>query len=106
MRNAIHHWAIETDFTEGSCARSLLPPSLSLDGVMQAQGGPKENPTGGFTLGGWTAPHFDASLGASMGELFARPFDLLLGRKTYDILAARWPYVTDSNDPIAACSTA
>lgn len=73
----------------------------SLDGVMQAPGGPSEDPTGGFTLGGWTAPHFDAALGASMGEILGRPFELLLGRKTYDIFAAHWPYVTDPNDPIA-----
>ena len=74
---------------------------ISLDGVMQAPGGPQEDPTGGFALGGWTAPHFDAALGASMGEVFSRPFDLLLGRKTYDIFAAHWPYVRDPNDPIA-----
>ena len=73
----------------------------SLDGVMQAPGGPQEDRTGGFTLGGWTAPHFDAALGASMGEIFSRPFDLLLGRKTYDIFAAHWPFVSDPNDPIA-----
>jgi dihydrofolate reductase len=74
----------------------------SLDGVMQAPGGPQEDPTGGFTLGGWTAPHFDEALGASLGEIFGRPFDLLLGRKTYDIFAAHWPYVTDPGDPIAS----
>lgn len=74
---------------------------VSLDGVMQAPGGPAEDPTGGFSLGGWTAPHFDPALGAAMGDLFSRPFDLLLGRKTYDIFAAHWPYVTDPNDPIA-----
>ena len=73
----------------------------SLDGVMQAPGGPQEDPTGGFTLGGWTAPYFDAALGGTMGEIFSRPFDLLLGRKTYDIFAAHWPYVTDPSDPIA-----
>src|SRR6185437_15175933 len=55
----------------------------------------------GFTLGGWTAPYFDEALGASMGAIFGRPFDLLLGRKTYDIFAAHWPYVADPNDPIA-----
>lgn len=65
-------------------------------------GGPQEDPTRGFTLGGWTAPHFDATLGASMGEIFGRPFDLLLGRKTYDIFAAHWPYVADPNSAIAA----
>ena len=79
----------------------IVTAFMSLDGVMQAPGGPPEDPTGGFTFGGWTAPHFDAALGASMGEIFGRPFDLLLGRKTYDIFAAHWPYVTDPNDPIA-----
>jgi len=67
----------------------------SLDGVMQAPGGPAEDPTGGFTLGGWVFPHFDPALGSRMGEMFARPFDLLLGRKTYAIIAAHWPYVED-----------
>jgi len=74
---------------------------VSLDGVMQAPGGPQEDPTGGFTFGGWTFPHFDPALGGAMGEIFGRPFDLLLGRKTYEIFAAHWPYVTDPNNPIA-----
>jgi dihydrofolate reductase len=74
---------------------------VSLDGVMQAPGGPEEDPTGGFALGGWTFPYFDQALGAAMGEIFGRPFDLLLGRKTYDIFAAHWPHVSDPNDPIA-----
>jgi dihydrofolate reductase len=74
---------------------------VSLDGVMQAPGGPEEDPTGGFAFGGWTFPHFDEASGSAMGEIFGRPFDLLLGRKTYDIFAAYWPYVTDPNHPIA-----
>jgi dihydrofolate reductase len=81
--------------------RIVVATFTSLDGVMQAPGGPQEDPTGGFTLGGWVAPYFDEALGASMGEILGRPFDLLLGRKTYDIFAAHWPYVTDPNDPIA-----
>jgi dihydrofolate reductase len=81
--------------------RIVVASFISLDGVMQAPGGPREDPTGGFTLGGWTAPHFDEALGASLGEIFGRPFDLLLGRKTYDIFAAHWPHVGDPNDPIA-----
>jgi dihydrofolate reductase len=81
--------------------RIVVATFISLDGVMQAPGGPQEDPVGGFALGGWTFPYFDAALGASMGEIFGRPFDLLLGRKTYDIFAAHWPYVTDPNDPIA-----
>jgi len=90
-----------TDLKDPDMRRIVVATFVSLDGVMQAPGGPQEDPTGGFTLGGWTAPHFDAALGASMGEIFSRPFDLLLGRKTYDIFAAHWPYVTDPNDPIA-----
>ncbi len=82
--------------------RIVVAAFISLDGIMQAPGGPQEDPTGGFTLGGWTAPHFDEALGASLGEIFGRPFDLLLGRKTYDIFAAHWPYVAEPNDPIAA----
>jgi len=79
----------------------IVSAFTSLDGVMQAPGGPQEDPTAGFTLGGWTAPHFDPALGALMGEVFSRPFDLLLGRKTYDIFAAYWPFITDPNHPIA-----
>jgi len=81
--------------------RILVATFVSLDGVMQAPGGPQEDPTGGFAFGGWTFPHFDEALGGAMGEVFGRPFDLLLGRKTYDIFAAHWPHVTDPNDPIA-----
>lgn len=65
----------------------------SLDGVMQAPGGPTEDPTGGFTHGGWLPQFFDEEVGKSIDELFARPYDLLLGRRTYDIFASYWPYV-------------
>lgn len=71
---------------------------LSLDGVMQAPGGPTEDPTGGFAQGGWLAPVSDEQVGAAVGTLFARPFDLLLGRRTYDIFAAFWPYVGQEGD--------
>lgn len=71
----------------------------SLDGVMQAPGGPEEDPVGGFEHGGWVAPLFDEKLGEAVGEMFAKPFDLLLGRKTYDIFAAHWPYA-GADDPI------
>jgi dihydrofolate reductase len=66
---------------------------VSLDGVMQAPGGPEEDPTGGFRFGGWVPPFWDESVGAQMGEFFAEPYDLLLGRRTYDIFAAHWPFV-------------
>ena len=71
----------------------IVGAMVSMDGVMQAPGGPEEDPTGGFKFGGWTAslgndPVFDEEL----GKLFVEPFDLLLGRRTYDIFAAYWPY--------------
>jgi dihydrofolate reductase len=68
---------------------------VSLDGVMQAPGGPREDPTGGFELGGWVAGYFDEVTGAAVGEMFSAPYELLLGRKTYDIFAAHWPHITD-----------
>ncbi|TPI34860.1 dihydrofolate reductase [Mesorhizobium sp. B3-1-9] len=71
---------------------------VSLDGVMQAPGGPEEDPVGGFKFGGWTFHYFDEVGRAAMEELFSKPFALLLGRRTYDIFAAHWPY---QNDPIA-----
>jgi dihydrofolate reductase len=74
---------------------------LSLDGVMQAPGGPEEDPTGGFAHGGWLAGCFDEGLGNQVDTLFGQPFDLLLGRRTYDIFAAHWPY-QPAEDPIAS----
>ena len=74
---------------------------VSLDGVMQAPGGPAEDPTGGFTHGGWTVNYWDAPMGQFMGKTFSKPFDLLLGRKTYEIFAAHWPFV-EGDDPIAS----
>jgi dihydrofolate reductase len=62
----------------------------SLDGVMQAPGGPDEDPTGGFALGGWAAPYFDDAMMRRMAE--SAPYELLLGRGTYEIFAAHWPY--------------
>jgi dihydrofolate reductase len=79
--------------------RIVAATFVSLDGVMQAPGGPEEDPTGGFEFGGWTFPIFDEETGAALGGIFERPFDLLLGRKTYDIFAAHWPHAGD--DPIA-----
>lgn len=75
---------------------------ISLDGVMQAPGGPEEDPTGGFNYGGWVAPYFDDFSSKVMAGQMGHPFDLLLGRKTYEIFAAYWPYVETGGDPIAA----
>ena len=72
---------------------------ITLDGVMQAPGGPEEDPTGGFTYGGWIVNYWDDMMGQVLGESMAKPFELLLGRKTYEIFAAHWPYIKD--DPVA-----
>jgi dihydrofolate reductase len=64
---------------------------LTLDGVMQAPGGPEEDTSGGFKYGGWTVPYFDEASGKIMGEQMSQPFELLLGRKTFDIFASYWP---------------
>jgi dihydrofolate reductase len=72
---------------------------VSLDGVMQAPGGPDEDPSGGFAYGGWLEPLFDAKAAEAMEELlFGAPYDLLLGRKTYDIFASFWPEQVHSPD--------
>ena len=66
---------------------------ITLDGVMQAPGGPEEDTSGGFKHGGWTVPYFDDSLGKVMSEqMDSRSFDLLLGRKTFEIFASYWPH--------------
>jgi dihydrofolate reductase len=66
---------------------------VSLDGVMQAPGGPTEDPTGGFAHGGWLPQFFDEDVGQAIDAFFGTDYDLLLGRRTYDIFAAYWPYV-------------
>ena len=80
--------------------RLAVQTFLSLDGVTQAPGGPEEDPTGGFAHGGWTVNYWDDVMGQVIGEAMGGPFDLLLGRKTYEIFAAHWPYAKD--DPFAA----
>jgi dihydrofolate reductase len=74
--------------------RLVVSTFVSLDGVAQAPGGPGEDETGGFSLGGWTVPYFDDAVGGFMEELMGKPFDLLLGRKTYEIFAAYWPHAS------------
>jgi len=76
--------------------RVIAGVMMSLDGVMQAPGGPEEDPNG-FKFGGWVWPHFDEAGGEEMDKWFSQPFDLLLGRRTYDIFAAYWPYQAPDN---------
>ena len=72
----------------------------SLDGVMQAPGGPEEDRSGGFALGGWLFDYFDEEGGKRIDALFSGPFDLLLGRRTYDIFAAYWPFAEGENESL------
>ena len=69
---------------------------VTLDGVMQAPGGPEEDPSRGFEHGGWSFGYWDEQMQSTMGESMSKPFDLVLGRKTYEIFAAHWPH---SDDP-------
>jgi dihydrofolate reductase len=71
---------------------------LTLDGVMQAPGGPEEDPSGGFEHGGWSFGYWDEQMQQAMGESMSKPFDIVLGRKTYEIFAAHWPH---SDEPAA-----
>ncbi len=80
---------------------------VSLDGVMQAPGGPAEDPSGGFDLGGWTMKYSDEKSGAAVMRMVgtvAKPNDVLLGRKTYDIWASHWPHVP-ADDPLGPVFT-
>jgi dihydrofolate reductase len=79
--------------------RLIVSTFLTLDGVMQAPGGPREDDSGGFAQGGWSVNYWDDQMGEVMGRAMSAPFDLVLGRRTYDIFAAHWPRATD--DPAA-----
>jgi dihydrofolate reductase len=82
--------------------RLTLTMFVTLDGVVQAPGGPNEDPSGGFDHGGWLVPYADDDMAQAMAGFFAEVDAFLLGRRTYEIFAAFWPQVTDPNDPIAS----
>jgi dihydrofolate reductase len=75
----------------------IVSTFLTLDGVMQAPGGPGEDEDAGFALGGWSVNYWDDQMGEVMGASMSNPFDLVLGRKTYDIFAAYWPGATEED---------
>ncbi|WP_434081045.1 hypothetical protein [Sanguibacter sp. Z1732] len=75
---------------------------VSLDGVSQGPGSPQEDPSGGFTRGGWLVPHMDASFVEQASDWLGHADALLFGRRTYEAFARDWPQITDPGDPFAA----
>ena len=75
--------------------RLIVSTFMSLDGVMQAPGGPGEDDSGGFEHGGWSVNHWDERMGEVMTEATSKPFAMVLGRRTYDIMAAHWPHASE-----------
>jgi len=71
----------------------IVAEHISLDGIIQSPGSPEEDPSGDFRLGGWTVPYDDEAIGQAVQDMLSQPFELLLGRRTYDIWAAYWPHV-------------
>jgi len=87
---------MNSDGKEPEMRRLITNTFLTLDGVMQAPGGPEEDDSGGFALGGWSVNFWDDEMGQVIGEIMGHPFDLLLGRRTYEIFASFWPNATDN----------
>ena len=75
----------------------IVSTFLTLDGVVQAPGGPGEDDSGGFTHGGWSVNYWDERMGQVMGEATSKPFAMVLGRRTYDVMAAHWPHASEED---------
>src|SRR4030095_17032451 len=82
---------------ENSMRKLIVAEHIILEGVIQPPGGPEEDPSGEFRLGGWEVPYADEAIGQELQDLFSQPFELLLGRRTYDIWAAYWPHIRAGN---------
>jgi len=82
----------------------IVATFLTVDGVMQAPGGPEEDPVGGFAHGGWSVNFWDEKMMEFQGKALAGPFDLLLGRRTYDIFAAYWPQQPEEGKELNAAT--
>jgi dihydrofolate reductase len=81
---------------EMTMRKLLVTTFVTVDGVMQAPGGPEEDPEGNFPYGGWSVTYWDETMNKVMDGIMGKPFDLLLGRKTYDIFAGFWPHNPDN----------
>lgn len=90
-----------TTYESSTQAQLVVTAFISLDGVIQAPGGPDEDRRDGFAHGGWVLPLFDAALGQAIDETYGKVTAFLLGRRTYDIFASHWPHVTDPSDSVA-----
>jgi len=88
--------ASNSTFLEEHMRKLIVAEHISLDGVIQSPGAPDEDASGDFRLGGWTVPYGDELIGEALQDLFSQPFDLLLGRRTYDIWATYWPHQHDA----------
>jgi dihydrofolate reductase len=94
-------YGVATEVERASTMRKIITTTfVSMDGVMQAPGGPEEDTSGGFAYGGWSFGYWDEMMGKVMGGFMEMPFELLLGKRTYDIFAAHWPQ--SKEEPVAS----
>jgi dihydrofolate reductase len=95
----IRHWSTTQEKWRETMRKLVAITQVTLDGVMQAPGGPEEDPSNGFAHGGWAMPFGDDARNQAVAEIISGEFDMLLGRRTYEIFSAYWPHAGDN--PIA-----